>query len=303
MAHPEHLKIIQQGVELWNQWREKHPEEIPDLEGANLWGADLRRAALGKANLHDTNLSGVDLYGATLNEADLSKANLSRALLSKADLSGADLHEATLNGATLYRASLHNTNLSRTILSRTVLSGADLRSADLHEAILYRASLIGTNLSEANITNTYLFGTVRDSWIIDGIKCEYVFWDISGKRRTPKDRNFRPGEFEKLYKYLPTFEYVFEKKIELIDIAIIDQIVKDITELHPEWELEIESFHSRGQSRANFTIREKALIIQALKQIRSKYEATLNKLKGRYEESNRTLLSFIKELTNKPQNS
>lgn len=303
MANPEHLEIIQQGVEVWNRWREEHPEEIPDLEDANLWGADLRRAALSKANLHGIILSGADLYGATLNGAALLKANLSRALLSKADLSKADLHGATLNGATLYRASLRNTNLSRTILNRTVLSGADLRRADLREAILYRASLIGTNLGEANLTGAYLFGTVRDSWIIDGIQCGYVFWDIHGKKRTPKDRDFRPGEFEKLYKYLPTFEYVFEKAITLIDIAIIDQIVNDITALHPEWELKIKSFHLRGQSRANFTICEHAFITQALNQIRTKYEATLNKLKGQYEGSNRNLSKFIKELTNRPQNS
>jgi uncharacterized protein YjbI with pentapeptide repeats len=261
MANPEHLKMIQQGVEVWNKWKEKHPDERPDLEGANLWGAELRRVALSRANLSRADLSGADLYGA--------------------DLCGADLFK---------------TNLSRTVLSRVVLSGANLRETDLREAILYRASLIGTILCKANITGAYLFGTIRDDWIIDGIKCEYLFWDINGKRRTPKDRDFRSGEFEKLYKSLPTFEYVFEKGSTLIDIAIIDQIVNDITELHPEWELKIENFHLGGQPHVNFTIRERALIVQVLSQIKTKYEATLNKLEGQYEETNKLLSKAIREI-------
>ena len=296
MANPEHLKIIKKGVEVWNKWREEHSDERPDLEGANLWGAELRRVALSKANLSRVNLSGADLYGAELNGADLFKTNLSRALLSKANLREANLRRATLNGATLYRADLFKTNLSSTVLSRVVLSGANLRETDLREAILYRASLIGTNLCKANVTGAYLFGTIRDDWIINGIKCEYLFWDINGKRRTPKDRDFRAGEFEKLYKYLPTFEYVFEKGSTLIDIAIIDQIVNDIADLHPEWELKIESFHSRGRPHVKFTIREKALIAQAISQIKTKYEATLNKLEGQYEETNKLLSKAIREI-------
>ena len=31
MADEEHLKTLQQGVETWNEWREDHPDVIPDL--------------------------------------------------------------------------------------------------------------------------------------------------------------------------------------------------------------------------------------------------------------------------------
>lgn len=44
MANPEHLHILQQGVEAWNAWREQHywDDITPEL-----CGADLRRANLG----------------------------------------------------------------------------------------------------------------------------------------------------------------------------------------------------------------------------------------------------------------
>jgi hypothetical protein len=41
MANPEHLNILKQGVEVWNQWR----KENPGVEG------DLTHADLTKANL------------------------------------------------------------------------------------------------------------------------------------------------------------------------------------------------------------------------------------------------------------
>jgi hypothetical protein len=41
VADEEHLKIIRQGVDVWNEWRKKNPELIPDLSGANLAEANL----------------------------------------------------------------------------------------------------------------------------------------------------------------------------------------------------------------------------------------------------------------------
>lgn len=49
MANQEHLDILKQGVEIWNQWRKEHSEIRPDLcdadlQSTNLWQADLRDA-------------------------------------------------------------------------------------------------------------------------------------------------------------------------------------------------------------------------------------------------------------------
>lgn len=56
MANEEHLKILRQGVEVWNNWRKKHPRIKPDLFEANLGSMDLSR----------TNLSGAELGNAYL---------------------------------------------------------------------------------------------------------------------------------------------------------------------------------------------------------------------------------------------
>lgn len=36
MANPEHLAILNQGVEVWNKWRKEHPGHETDLAKADL---------------------------------------------------------------------------------------------------------------------------------------------------------------------------------------------------------------------------------------------------------------------------
>ena len=52
MANQEHLAILKQGVETWNQWREEHPDVILDLSDADLSEANLNGANLIEANLN-----------------------------------------------------------------------------------------------------------------------------------------------------------------------------------------------------------------------------------------------------------
>ena len=54
MANPEHLEILRQGVEVWNQWREEHPTIQP-----NLREIDLDSAHLGGIHLQEADLNGM----------------------------------------------------------------------------------------------------------------------------------------------------------------------------------------------------------------------------------------------------
>jgi hypothetical protein len=130
MANEEHLKILKQGVEAWNEWRKANPEVAPDLRGADLKGADL----IGADFDHAADLSKVTFAGADLRGADLTNANLSEAMLIVADLTGVRLSQAYLGEADLSGAILSGADLRGVNLIDTNLTGADLTGADLTEA-------------------------------------------------------------------------------------------------------------------------------------------------------------------------
>ena len=157
MANPEHLKMLKQGVEQWNKWREEHPDEAFDLSEAVLGKASLRGADLLGANFSEAVLNGADLSEANLGAANFSGADLVGGNLSGADLRIADFRGADLHSANLSAANLFSTNLSRADLAAATLRGAKLGNADfsgagLHGADLSWADLFSANLSRADLT-------------------------------------------------------------------------------------------------------------------------------------------------------
>jgi uncharacterized protein YjbI with pentapeptide repeats len=171
MANPEHLKILMQGVGVWNLWRKKQPGIKPDLSLAklagikpdynlNLAGADLSGADLSDATLVMANLTQANLFKADLCKADLSNATLAGATLSKAFLFGAKLTDADLTKVNLSKATLSKANLAGANLSKATLIGANLFEANLWEANLETANFTDANLSGTNLTEANLSGAI-----------------------------------------------------------------------------------------------------------------------------------------------
>jgi hypothetical protein len=155
MANEDQLKLINKGVEVWNEWRNDHPELKVDLSGA-----DLRDANLWEANLYGANLTGTNLRRANLNEANLSSAILREADLRWAILIGADLRNAVMNGANLHGANLNEAYLQYAFLVETELHEATsngckiygISAWDLKGVPKDQSSLIITRDFEAAIT-------------------------------------------------------------------------------------------------------------------------------------------------------
>jgi len=194
MANQEHLDILKQGVEAWNEWRKQHSEIEPDLsftkfKDTNLSGIDFSRVNLMGANFSETDLSYANLNYANLSQPypedefirDLERdiehvkkpigddfhkfmgANLSRANLSYADLKGANLRGVILREADLESAHLDDARLIFAILSGanlrgTVLNFANLVAADLSGAKLLHAKLRDADLRDADLTDADLSG-------------------------------------------------------------------------------------------------------------------------------------------------
>jgi TIR domain/Pentapeptide repeats (8 copies) len=167
MANPEHLAILNRGVERWNEWREKRPDLQPDLRMVDLENTSLRDE-FGRVDYSAADLSEADLRGANLTKLDLTMANfagsrLDGANLREARLFGANLGAADLCGANLRGADLLGANLGsvRAGGSHVLLMevGADLSGADLGGANLGGANLSGTDLRGADFTGAWIYGT------------------------------------------------------------------------------------------------------------------------------------------------
>jgi hypothetical protein len=157
MAERAHLKILEQGVNVWNRWRKENPSITPDLEGANFFDTILRGANLSEAKLEVAQLIWVDLRDADLAGADLSGADLRGAELDGADLTFADLRSANLQGA-----HLEGSNLSSALMGLTLFAENDLSSVTGLESVWHEGpSTIGIDTiykSKGKIPEAFLRG-------------------------------------------------------------------------------------------------------------------------------------------------
>jgi len=160
------IRILKQGVDVWNAWREEHPRVRPYLYRADLEGADLARA-----NLRNARLSGANLSHADLRHADLRFAKLTATQLRNANLRGACLAEAKLNEADLSGADLSHADLRRARLVQT-----DLRNAVLDSCQIYGISAWGLELDGAEQSNLIITDKGEPVVTVDDIEvAQFVY--------------------------------------------------------------------------------------------------------------------------------
>ena len=213
MANPEHFKLLQQGVKVWNAWRKKEPSIVPDLTGVNLSEMDFRRSNLSKADITYANLIGADLRWANLISADLRWANLLGANLSRAKLNEAIFTWAVLIGANLSGAilgdgaKLDGANLCGANLKGTRLNEADLTWANLINANLSKANLSGANLSGASFVETNLADAVLSGCHVHGISA----WNVKISKGTQQQNLVitPPGEPEVTVDNIEVAQFVY----------------------------------------------------------------------------------------------
>src|ERR1043165_2335770 len=160
MANPEHLEILKQGVEVWNEWM-GDASVYPDLSGANLARLSLNQINLMEVNLDGVNLSGASLIEASLFTTSLIGANLKNANLNLVDLYSAELISADLTGASLVGADLDWANLTGANLSNTILEGVNFARAYLTHADFSNAQMGYVIFGGNDLGNTKGLETVR----------------------------------------------------------------------------------------------------------------------------------------------
>jgi hypothetical protein len=192
-----HVKVLGQGVEVWNQWRHENPNVEPllinvslpqDLAGANLSRANLERANLNHADLTEANLNGARLHAASLLGVDMAGATLRGATLTATNVNGdlrrVDLGNANLHGANIYGSRVGHARFAGAQCGSTVLAALDLSTClGLEEVKHNGPSTIGVDTifySNGKIPPVFLRGAgVPEGFIADLDKL--VAADVQGQ--------------------------------------------------------------------------------------------------------------------------
>lgn len=165
----EQVAILEQGVEVWNKWREENSDIRIDLSNACLSntvliGADLKGANFSRAIFDNADLTKADLAGSNLEYAYFDRAILKNVNLITANLEYARLYRCNLTNAKLLRAKLEMARLNESDLTRTNLSSASLKNTGLSEV----------NLKEANLEDVDFIRTYFDRTNFDGAQLGFT---------------------------------------------------------------------------------------------------------------------------------
>jgi uncharacterized protein YjbI with pentapeptide repeats len=171
MANEEHLAILRQGVEVWNEWRKNNPEIKPDLCSINFSGADLSEADFSLSDLRNADFTEVNLTDAYFEKANLKFSELRKVTLGKSDIlevayfeeidyipSNIDDDNEILIEGNFENKIFRGINLSTSIITRARFHKANLINTSFYKADLAQAKFNNSNLKEANFLRANLSG-------------------------------------------------------------------------------------------------------------------------------------------------
>lgn len=149
MSNREHVDVLLQGAEAWNNWRRTRPGLFPDFQNEDFAEKELD---LTGAQLHLANFAGATLRKAVFVGAELERANFSLAVLPEADFSGARLYDANFKETKLNGATFVGANLSFARFLRTNLDQANLSDCTVYGTTAWGVSMDGATQSNLKIT-------------------------------------------------------------------------------------------------------------------------------------------------------
>ena len=246
-----------------------------DFTNASLKSTDLRKATLTHTcwqNEDDKKLDGIRPGETYLKNVKLRQLVITRngqgqkfdhlLNLKEVNLQEANLINADFTASDLSHANLQGANLQDACLIRTNLNAANLQDADLSRAKLVQAQLDKTDLTGATLTGAYIEDwNITTETILNGVRCDYIFMRLPDGTHNPNphrkpddwDKNFADGDFiDFITPMVQTLDLYHNKAVDPRLVAIA---FHDLTEKHPDAELEIISIEKKGNNRDKLHIK------------------------------------------------
>ena len=129
MPSNEHVRIINSGVDIWNDWRDKNPGLIPDLSWSSISSMDLKGINLANTNLKLAFCRGCDFSNADLGRVVFFGANLENCIFNNSDMDGVNFEGALLKNSVFINSSITNCNFKLANLEGTSFENSDVTGA------------------------------------------------------------------------------------------------------------------------------------------------------------------------------
>ncbi len=155
MNKEQYERLVNEGVDAWNEWRAKNPEELIDLSKADFRLEHIKSTYPGSPLL--SSMGSPDAH-VSLRKVRLERAALKSAHLEAVFLQGAHLEEAILiwsylKGAKLWQAHLEAAVLADADLEEAVLAWSHLEGADLQGADIRKTNVTAVTYKSASFAN------------------------------------------------------------------------------------------------------------------------------------------------------
>jgi uncharacterized protein YjbI with pentapeptide repeats len=218
MVDKKCLDILENGIDVWNDWRKETKDTRLDLNDADLSGRILDGADFTLANLVRADLSNTSLENANFNRANLLRTKLNNAILIKANFTAAEFFGVNLSNADLSGASFNNAEIEHTNFER-----ATLAESDFSYAFIFNSNFLAVDFSKVKAAWTVFaemdlsVGTGLDKMSLNGPCTIGVDTLYKSKGKIPEIFLRHAGVPDNLITYLPS---LIRKAIEFYSCFI-----------------------------------------------------------------------------------
>ncbi len=179
-----------------------------------------------------------------------------------------------------------NSSFKGSFLAGENLSDSSAINCDFTDADFAGARLINTDLSGSILTGARLYGSSHTDWCIEGVECQYVYWDREGKERFPPENDFHEGEFSKQYRHYTKFSCPFKEGITPLDLMLATHIVDEINAADLGFIVRVDNASVRGLNPTLNFIIEKG--DEKRDEAKETFSTVFERLSGREDSSPKT---------------
>lgn len=129
MPSTEHLSLIKSGVNIWNEWRIKNPQLLPDLSWSSISSMDLTGINLESTNLKLAFCKGCNFSNANLRHTVFFGANLENSIFENTEIDNVNFEGALLKNAIFINSKVTNCNFKLANLEGALFQNSDVTGA------------------------------------------------------------------------------------------------------------------------------------------------------------------------------